>query len=281
MRETVSKTPVGSLASLRIFGSGLDFDSLSHQLGVQPSDSHRRGERGLSSIRYSEDMWSVDSPHPRTSPLDVHLKWLRQVLSPHYDFLRQLKKKYEISSYCGISVDGDSCRLEISPEALKIFVDLGVDMDLSIIFAGYSEQEPRPSTAAVEVGYDQTGSSVSFQVVGIGLDVDAISATLGLAPSATHRSGDIDVSGKPYPDDFWSILAACSGGVELDAHFRWLGTVLLPHADFLRSLGLRAELLIRCNFGTESDIGGVGISPEGLKVCTDLGIPLEFTTYLI
>ncbi len=282
MITSVTKAPVEALASIRIFGNSLDFDALSRGLGIQPSELHRAGERGLTASVYAEDMWCLDSPYPRTDPLEVHLKWLRQALLPHYDYLRPLRGIYEVSSYCGVSVDGDRCQFQVSPEALAIFVELGIDMDISLIFADYSdvESQPRGSTQ-VDVRFHSKGSSASFQATGGGLDLDGISSALGMVPSEARRSTDLDPSGKAYATDSWSLVARLPRADQLDAHLKWLGMALLPHSGFLRSLKSRAELLVRCDFGTGSDTGGVSISPGGLRTCTELEIPLEFNAFLI
>ena len=74
--------------------------------------------------------------------MDVHLKWLRQTLSPHYDFLRTLMVKHGVRIYCGITVEGDACGFVIPFEALRIFVELGINMSLGFVFMGYSDLEP-------------------------------------------------------------------------------------------------------------------------------------------
>ena len=291
----MAKTPVGQRAVearmwLNIFGRSLDFEGITNALGVRPSDCHRAGDLDPSRRPLPRDLWSLGSPLPRTEPLDAHIKWLFRALEPCFPVLRQLTERAEVRSFCGILAEGDRCGFRVSSEALRFFVELTIPMEISLIFTGYSDlgrvssqtelPEEEPAGTPEPRHYD-TESSVIFQILGGNLDLAGISKSLGLEPSATHRAGDVDQAGNPYGSDMWSLKVPSPKSDELDTHLRWLGTVLLPHADFLRSLGLRAELLIRCNFGTESDTGGVGISPEGLKVCTELGIPLEFTTFLI
>jgi len=274
MDASVVSAPAETLAAIRIFGPNLDFGAISRELGVEPSESHRRGERGPTSRAYPEDMWCLDSPYARKEPLEAHLKWLREVLLPHYDLVRSLARRYELSSYCGISVDGDSCRFELSPGALMIFAELAMDMNLSLVFTGYSESE-MPSARSTDLGR----SAASFEVAGSGLE--GILSTLGFQPAQGGSPGSQLVSGDRRPGDVWSLVAPLPGSEPLDAHVRWLAEALLPRSDLLLSLKGSAELLVRCKFVTGSDTGGLGISPHALGVCTGLETPLEFTTFLV
>lgn len=290
MNGVQSISRIEAQASLGIFGTGLDFDSISQELGVKASYSQRKGDRGLTSRPYPQDLWRLESPLPHREPLDAHLKWLKHTVAPHYDFLHALKKTAQVRSYCGFTAD-DRLTFRVSGENLRLFTELDIDMELSLVFLGPPDsdvvsEEAEPEGADVNAyecgtGAYHTESEVSLQATGNALDLIGISRALGLKPSEIHRSGDLDSEGKAYPVDLWSIKSPLSKFDELNAHFKWLGMAVLRHSDFIRSLASRSELVVRCNFGTESDTGGVDISPEGLKVCTELGIALEFNVFLI
>jgi len=201
---------------------------------------------------------------------------------PHYDFLRGLQGKYDLSVYCGITIQGDRGQFLVPPDALRLFVELGIDMDLSLIFSGYSDLEAVNADAANAIDpLRSEGSDASFEVSGNPLDVSQIARTLGIGSSQTQRPGDAGFSGKLSPTNFWFLAAPVSRSSELDAHLRWFGTKLLPHVEFLKSLKTQCEMLIKCNFVTRSDTGGVVISAEGLKAMTELDINLDFNAFLI
>ncbi len=271
-----------TIASLRILGLGLDFQAISKELGVEPSLTRRKGEHGLAQTPQSADVWCLDSPHSRSEPLATHLKWLRQILMPHYEFLHALQGKCELSVYCGITIEGDRGQFRVPSDALTLFVELGIDMDLSLIFTGYSELGPlNAGTASANDQLPSEGADASFEVSGATLDVSQISKTLGMGFSQTDRPGDASSSRKLPPTNLWSVVAPVPRSSELDAHLRWLGTMLLPHVEFLMSLKVQCEMVIQCNFVTRSDTGGVIISAEGLKTFTELDIPLDFNAFLI
>jgi len=287
----IGTAPIEYFVCMRIFGDALDFEGISGTLHVRASKAWRAGDRLLSGRAVPRDVWILDSPLAHTEPVDVHLAWFRRELLPHYGFLRSLKGTAEISSYCGVSVDSDCCSFRVSGEAFKIFMELNISMDLSLVFTGYPDpateaSKPKPSESKAGKpefvpGSYLAESEVAFEVVGAGLDLSGISAQLGIDPSKAHRLGETDSAGNPYPTDSWSLAAPLPRREALDAQLKWLGMALLPHSTYLRSLKYQAELLVRCDFATESDTGGLGVSPEGLRVCTELDIPLQFNAFLI
>lgn len=289
MPESSLTDKTTSSASVRIFGFRLNFEKISQALGIKPSHTHRAGEPDFHQKPHVSDLWLLDSPLPDTQPMDAHIEWLRGFLAPHYSFLCELKEDTQIRSYCGFTAN-ERGSFRLSPENLSLFTQLAVDIEIGLVFLGpadSSAQKPGlTDSTRVEVaeaehcGYS-ANSEVAFHVVGAGLDLRGISAELGLDPSSTHRVGETDPSGFPYPTDSWSLVAPLPRREVLDAHFRWLAMALLPHSGLLRSLKNQAELLILCDFGTRSYTGGVSVSPVGLRVCTELGIPLEFNAFLI
>ena len=271
-----------TMASFRILGIGLDFRGISEQLGIQPSLTRRKGEHGLIQTPQSADVWCLDSPLPRSEPLEVHLKSLRQVLLPHCEFLRSLRGKCDLSIYCGITTDGDRCQFHLSSDSLRMFAELGIDMDLSLVFTGYSNSEPLSSeTANVNDKLNSEGAEASFHIIGAALDESWISNALGIASSKTNGRGYASVYGNPPPTNSWSLVAAVPRSSDLDKHLRWLGATLLPSAGFLLALKEKGTMLVLCDFVTRSDTGGVVISAEGLRICTELDIPLDFKAFLI
>lgn len=268
-------------ASLGVFGTGIDFESISQQLGMRPSHSHRAGEAGLTPRPYPQDLWLLESPLPTSETLDVHLNWLRRTLEPHYGFLRTLKKnEYEVRSYCGISVDGAKCRLDIPPDSLKIFVELGIAMDLTIIFVGDPESES-PSDKAKLLSAQPLGTSVSFEVLGEPGNVSEVAKELSMLASYAHQRREPKVLTEKERAASWSLTAPLLQDDGLDAQLIWLATELSPYSSFLRSAVSKIAPLVHCVLRTERDINDQSFSPEGLSFLTSLGIPLEFNACLV
>lgn len=291
MPEAGLMSQIRTSACLRIFGFHLNFEEISQGLGVRPSQTHRAGNFDARRRPRVSDLWLLEAPLPETEAMDAHIQWLRRTLEPHYSFLRGLKENAQVRSYCGLTAD-DRGTLRLSAEGLSLFTDLAIDLEIGIVFLGPADSGesaedlgPTDKTEA-EIAQSEppayrTRSQVALQVVGAGLDLSSISAQLGFGPSKAHHLGETDSAGNPYPTDSWSLVAPLPRRDALDEHLKWLGMALLPHSGFLRSLKYQAELLVRCDFGTESDTGGVRVSPEGLRVCTEPDIPIEFEAFLI
>jgi hypothetical protein len=131
MRNDMGETPESG-ASLRVMGIGLDLEQISRNLSLKPSHVHKAGDPGPLRQPYTQDMWALQSPLDLREPLDAHLKWLRAALLPHYEFLSSLRKKADVDIYCSFGCFSDQNGLKLSTEALRLFQELGVPLDVSI-----------------------------------------------------------------------------------------------------------------------------------------------------
>lgn len=253
---------VAAQASLRILGIGLDFDSISERLRLEPSDTHRKGDHGLISRPYPSDMWLVESPLPRTEPLDAHIRWLRRVLSPRYEPLRSFMSGYEVSVYCGITVEGVSCSVRISPETLSIFSDLRIPLDLTYIFTGYAAEGVQEQDADVT---DRCGASATVE------------------PVCEVELRVPDGSRKPCEDSEF-VLPRASESLRVpidrragpDEHLRWLGGFLEEGAHVIGSWRESGGMLVRCKLCVEDDYGDFNVSAQAIGPLVRTKIPLEF-----
>lgn len=125
--------------SFGIYGKDLDFTAISRELGVQPSDTHRIGDRLGSGKPFPHDMWLLSSPLPRSRPLDSHLDWLSQLLLPHCEYIRSLKREARLMITCWVQAFADGFDFKISPAALRIFVELDLPWGISALIFGKGE----------------------------------------------------------------------------------------------------------------------------------------------
>lgn len=120
-------------AGLRIMGTGLDLAAISHNLGVDPTYTHKKGDRANSKEKYNQDMWILNSPLDKKKSLDAHLRWLAKHVNAQYDYLRSLKTGAQIDVFCSYTSEGDQAGFALSPKALSLFVELGIHLELSLI----------------------------------------------------------------------------------------------------------------------------------------------------
>lgn len=131
-----------SLASFIVEGTALDFEAISNALELSPSHTHRAGDPIFKNKKdkvYDHDMWSLHSPLTKHESLDTHIKWLAEKLKPHYASIKSLKQNAEVYIYCGYTFHDFESNLSISPEALSIFSDLGVPMEISLLVHSLNE----------------------------------------------------------------------------------------------------------------------------------------------
>ena len=132
--EEVESRPRSKVA-FTVQGKDLDLDKISQTLGLKASHTHKLGDliSKASNRQYEHDMWSLDSPLGRLEPMDKHLKWWAEHLKPHHDFIQSLKGQAEVYVYCGYTFHDFESGFSFSPEALAIFTDLGIPLEMSLL----------------------------------------------------------------------------------------------------------------------------------------------------
>jgi hypothetical protein len=122
-----------SRATFIIQGVRLDLDAISRTIGIPPTHTHRMGDLSKLKKKLPHDMWSLTSPLDRKEPLDMHLKWLCSQMKPHHEFIRSLRVTADVYITCGYTTNKQQCGFSLSPEALAIFTELGISMEVNIL----------------------------------------------------------------------------------------------------------------------------------------------------
>jgi Domain of unknown function (DUF4279) len=123
-------------ATLRIFADELDFDGIVRTLGIEPTSSHRKGDRrGPRSPSYKHDMWMLSPDLPEDSALAEHIDALWALIRDHADYLRELKSVATVDVFLGYRSNVDTAGVEIPHTCLEMFIQLEIPLGLSIIVA--------------------------------------------------------------------------------------------------------------------------------------------------
>jgi hypothetical protein len=123
-------------ATLRIHGLSLPLDEITDRLGLQPTHSHRQGEKkGPRSPSYRDDAWHFQPALNETRPLSEHIDALWTVLRPHVEYLKALKDRYRVDIFCGYRSNSDTAGVEVPHTSLAMFIELEIPFGLSIIIA--------------------------------------------------------------------------------------------------------------------------------------------------
>jgi hypothetical protein len=112
---------------------------------------------------------------------------------------------------------------------------------------------------------------------GVGERHEAIEKTTGLAPTRSHRKGQLrGKSNKVYAEDLW-LLASPLGRVSLDEHLEWLWGAVSPHTPFFKQLAAEAawaDVCLGCL--SESAFPVLSVKADSLALTKELGVGLAF-----
>ncbi len=123
-------------ASLRIFGDISDLDEITSRLGLEPTNTHRKGDRkGPKSPPYKHDMWSYEVPISEEEPLAKHIDALWSKIKKHKDYLIELKETLTVDVFLGYRSNCDHAGVEVPSTSLEMFTEPRIPFGLSIIIA--------------------------------------------------------------------------------------------------------------------------------------------------
>ncbi len=123
-------------ASLRIFGDDLDIDEITRTLGIEPTHSHRKGERSSHMAQpWPHDMWCFEPPIDETRPLHEHIMALWNAVRPNILYLRALKQQFHVDVFCGYRSNSDTAGFEVDYHCLGLFAELEIPLGISVIIA--------------------------------------------------------------------------------------------------------------------------------------------------
>ena len=121
-------------ASLRIFGDIEDLDEITRIVGVNPSKTHRRGDRRTErSQPYKHDMWCYAPNVHEEESLSKHLSALWGAIGENAEEIKALKDKLTVDIFCGYRSDCDHAGFEVDHRSLTIFRELEVPFSVSVI----------------------------------------------------------------------------------------------------------------------------------------------------
>lgn len=130
-------------ATLRIFGTGLDLEAITRTLGIEPTHTHRAGERRTPHTKrpYPHDMWMLSTPLDETQLLGEHIDWLYDTLHGRFDDLKALKQQATVDVFCGYRSNSDTAGFVVPYQSLRLFTELEVPFGVSVIVVGDDDEE--------------------------------------------------------------------------------------------------------------------------------------------
>ena len=106
-------------------------------------------------------------------------------------------------------------------------------------------------------------------------DLEAISQTLGVAPTYVHRRGDLVGLSRwrRHEHDMWSYLAAVPEDRPLAVHLDALWRVVRPHLAYLKRLKERLTVDVFCGYRSNCSTAGFEVDHRSLIIFTELEVP--------
>lgn len=123
-------------AYLYIGGDDLPLEEISRILGINPTESWKKGDPGVYVKERRDCGWCLHSPLPRSnSCLFEHFEALFKLLKPRVEAIRELGGRYYTSLICTGSYDGSvSPGLVLSKEDIAFLAAAGLNLDADLYF---------------------------------------------------------------------------------------------------------------------------------------------------
>ena len=138
-----------TLATLRIYGDDLDPQSITRRLGLQPSDSQRRGEikAGIRGRQRTVKVggWFLSSEdHVQSKDLRRHLDWLLDRLLPAKEEILELQEEDAIKMgvNCIWWSESGQGGPTLWPEQMQCLAGLNLECGFDVAFFGEDEEDP-------------------------------------------------------------------------------------------------------------------------------------------
>jgi len=132
--------------------------------------------------------------------------------------------------------------------------------------------------------------SATLRIFGQNLDHEAITATLRLEPTYTHKQGDfatyIDSGGRvrtlkqPNKFDTWQYKSPIESTKPLVEHIEYLWEQLKAHKEYLLELKKYYSVDVYCAYESDSGQAGIEIPYTCLEMFTELQIPFGVSILL-
>jgi len=123
--------------------------------------------------------------------------------------------------------------------------------------------------------------SASLRISADSLDLDAISAKLGLVPTHTHRKDVPSEHGAAYRHDMWCYDAPVEKSEPLFRHIDELWRTLKPHKEYLLQLKKEAAVDVFLGYRSDCETAGVEVPHSSLEMFFALQIPFGLSIIVV
>ena len=131
-------------AYFRVFGEDLPLEEITRQIGIEPTESWRKGDPWKYFKAVPTSSWCLHSPLPRTlTDLQAHVEAVLELLVPRRGAVRALSERFATSVVCVGTYDSTtSPGLYLSRDVVALMASMGLALDADLYFG----EESAPST---------------------------------------------------------------------------------------------------------------------------------------
>lgn len=128
--------------------------------------------------------------------------------------------------------------------------------------------------------------SASIRIFGENLNFKKITDNLQIAPSHSHKKGDIKkrngkIIGKPYEQDMWLYKSPVNETEPLDIHLQTLWSKLKPNKYKIIEMKKKYNINIFCGYRSNCDNAGFDVSYESLTIFCELETAFSMSVIII
>jgi hypothetical protein len=125
-------------AYFRVAARDLPLSEITATLGIEPTESWKRGDPGKYNPSRPDSGWCLHSPLPRAeTDLGAHIEALLPLLRQRQPEIRALSERFKTFLVCVGKYDGSaSPGLFLSQESVALLASLGMAVDADLYFEG-------------------------------------------------------------------------------------------------------------------------------------------------
>lgn len=118
--------------SIRLYSEELSPEEVTAMLRIRATDIQRKGDKAALGKTFKSNMWGYQSECDRFAPLEDHLKWLLQKVSPSKELILSISEKVTVVFWCACFISGPETTVAISRETLSEMASLRAEFSLSL-----------------------------------------------------------------------------------------------------------------------------------------------------
>jgi hypothetical protein len=120
--------------AFRFVGNLIDLQHITNVIGLRPSTIRVKGDLASEHTerKHPTNYWGLESDAAPEEPLSMHLHRMMDMLEPHLEGIRQLRKEsYEPIFFCGLFYTNVSGDIKLDAYTLSRLAEFGISLEIN------------------------------------------------------------------------------------------------------------------------------------------------------